>query len=516
MTRGERVIAFIERFCKVPEGNLLGKPVILLPFQKKFILEVYDNPAGTSRAYLSMARKNGKTATIAMMLLAHIVGPEAHQNSRIVSGARTRKQAAEVYNYASKMVLVSDELRKIVKLVPSQKIITGLPMNVEYQAVSADAKGAHGGSPILAILDEVGQVRGPTDAFIEAIETSQGAYEGEALLVAISTQAATDGDLFSVWLDDAEKSKDPRIVCHLYTAPEDCGLNDVDAWAAANPALGVFRSKSDVEDFAARAIRSPTSENSFRWLFLNQRIEANAPFVSKGVWMACRGETQMPEGAALYGGLDLSAVNDLTSKTYLAQVGDEYHVFTTFWLPKAGLRERAAGSDKVPYDVWEKQGHLQTTPGSTIDYDFVAASIFSDCERYNVRKIAFDRWNFRHFRKSLLDAGFSEDQIEGDNALFEEFGQGYRSMSPALRDLEVDLLEGRIVHDGNPVMTMCAANAIVQEDPAGNRKLIKPHPASRIDGMITLTMARAMAATYQGSAANLTPWDTDPNFRLAV
>lgn len=503
MTRGERVVAFIERFCKVPEGTLLGKPVILLPFQRKFILDVYDNPAGTSRAYLSMARKNGKTATIAMMLLAHIVGPEAKQNSRIVSGARTRKQAAEVYNYASKMVLVSDELRKIVKLVPSQKMITGLPMNVEYQAVSADAKGAHGGSPILAILDEVGQVRGPTDAFIEAIETSQGAYDGAAMLVAISTQAATDGDLFSVWLDDAAKSKDPRIVCHLYTADEDCALDDVDAWAAANPALGVFRSKSDVEDFSARAIRSPTSENSFRWLFLNQRIEANAPFVSKGVWTACRGDVDIPDGAAIYGGIDLSAVNDLTAKVYISQIGGKYHVSPTFWLPEAGLRERASGSDRVPYDVWERQGDLKTTPGNTIDYDFVAATIFDDCERYDIRKIAFDRWNFRHFRKSLLNAGFSEDQIDGDDAIFQEFGQGYKSMSPALRDLEADLLDGRIVHDGNPVMNMCAANAIVQEDPAGNRKLIKPHPANRIDGMVALAMARAMAATDDGDGPSV-------------
>lgn len=75
-TRGERVIAFIERYCIVSEGALLGKPVRLLPFQKKFILAVYDAPEGTSRAYLSIARKNGKTALIACLLLAHIVGPQ--------------------------------------------------------------------------------------------------------------------------------------------------------------------------------------------------------------------------------------------------------------------------------------------------------------------------------------------------------------------------------------------------------------------------------------------------------
>src|SRR5690606_11813629 len=127
---------------------------------------------------------------IACLLLAHIVGPEAYKNSRIISGARSRKQAAEVFNYASKMVWMSPVLSKLAKCVPSSKTILGYAKNVEYQAISAEAATAHGGSPILAILDEVGQVKGPTDSFVEAIETSQGAYEGKALLIAISTQAA--------------------------------------------------------------------------------------------------------------------------------------------------------------------------------------------------------------------------------------------------------------------------------------------------------------------------------------
>ena len=237
MTRGERVVALIQKFCLVPEGTLLGKPVELLDFQKRFIKAVYDNPARTSRAHLSIARKNGKTGLIACLLLAHIVGPEAYQNGRIVLGARSRKQAAEVFKYAAKMVMMSPELSKLARIVPSAKMIVGLAKNVEYQASSAEAKSAHGGSPILAILDEVGQIKGPTDDFVEAIETSQGAYDGKAMLFAISTQAATDNDLFFRWIDDAETSKDPRIVSHIYTAPADCALDDRKAWAAANPAL---------------------------------------------------------------------------------------------------------------------------------------------------------------------------------------------------------------------------------------------------------------------------------------
>ena len=149
-TRGEKVCQFIERFCLIPEGSKVGQPIKLLDFQRKFVLDVYDNPAGTSRAYMSVARKNGKSALIAAIVLAHLVGPEAKQNSQIISGARSRHQASLVFKLAEKMVRLSDELIKIVRIVPSQKSLVGLPCNVEYKAISAEAGTAHGLSPYLS------------------------------------------------------------------------------------------------------------------------------------------------------------------------------------------------------------------------------------------------------------------------------------------------------------------------------------------------------------------------------
>jgi phage terminase large subunit-like protein len=231
---------------------------------------------------LSIARKNGKTALIAALVLVHLVGPEALLNSQIVSGARSRDQASLVFSLASKMVNLSDALRRIVRIVPSQKRLIGLPMNVEYRALAADGSTAHGLSPVLAILDEVGQVKGPQDDFIDAITTSQGAHDAP-LLIAISTQAPTDADLFSIWLDDAERSKDPAIVSHVYTAPAGCDLLDEEAWAAANPAMSAFRSARDVAEQALQAQRMPSNENTFRVLVLNQRVNMTAAFVSQAV-----------------------------------------------------------------------------------------------------------------------------------------------------------------------------------------------------------------------------------------
>ena len=494
--RADRVIAFIHRFCRVPEGRHVGKPIELLPFQMEFIRAVYGNRK-VRRAYLSLARKNGKSALIACLVLAHLIGPEAVQNSQIICGARSQKQAGIIYKLAAKMVAMSPELNRLVRATPSQKMLTGVLMNVEFGAISAEAATAHGFSPVVAILDEVGQVKGPTDAFIEAIETSQGAY-AEPLLIAISTQAPTDGDLFSQWLDDAEVSKDPTIVSHVYSAPKDCALDDRSAWAAANPALVAFRSLKDIEDYAADAARLPSKENSFRWLYLNQRIDASAPFISRTSWTECGGAVVPSFDGPVFAGLDLSSVSDLTAFVAMSPIGDEWHVRPTFWLPEEGLREKSR-TDRVPYDVWARDGFLETTPGPSIDYRFVAGFLWDFCQDHEVRKIAFDRWGWRHLKPLLADAGFTETQLEGDAALFEPFGQGFQSMSPALLALEASILNRKLRHGNHPVLTMCAANATVKGDPSGNRKLDKMKSHGRIDGMVALAMAQAMAGTFEAA-----------------
>ena len=495
-SRAERVIAFVEKFCRVPEGAHLGKPLVLADFQKRFIREVYDNPAGTRRAYLSIGRKNGKSGLIAALLLAALVGPEAVANSQIVSGARSRDQAALVFELARKMVALSPELAPLVRVVPSGKRLIGLAKNVEYRALAADGTTAHGLSPVLAILDEVGQVRGPQDDFIDAIVTAQGAHAAP-LLIAISTQAPSDADLFSVWLDDAEQSKDARIVSHVYAAPKDCALDDEAAWAAANPALGLFRSIDDVREQSLQAKRMPSFEATFRVYTLNQRVQARAPFVSLGVWQANEGEAEPYNGAPVALGLDLSSVSDLTALVAVWRGDERTQVRAFFWAPERGLADRAR-RDRVPYDVWARQGHLLTTPGASIDYDHVAAMLLEAVSEWNVATLAFDRWRIDQFKSALSRQGAPDELL----AAMKPHGQGFQSMGPALDVLERELLAERLAHGGHPVLTMCAANAVVARDPAGNRKLDKMKSTGRIDGMVALAMA-ASALSSSVEAADV-------------
>jgi len=474
----------------------VGKPVLLRDWQKEELRRIYDNPHGTRRAILSFGRKNGKTALSSFILLLHLCGPEARPNSQLFSAAQSRDQAAILFALAAKVVRMSPDINAVVVVRDTAKQLACPELGTLYRALSADASTAYGLSPVLIVHDELGQVKGPRSELYEALETATGAQENP-LSIVISTQAPTDADLLSLLIEDGLTGKDPRVVVSLHTAPPDLDPFSEEAIKAANPAFGDFQNPVETLAMAEDARRMPSREAEYRNLILNQRVDMNAPFISRSAWTDCAAPVVADfKGLPVYAGLDLSEVSDLTAFVAVAPVDGAWHVKPTFWLPGVGLAEKAR-ADRVPYDVWHSQGWLQTTPGQTVDYEFVAAFLWGFCQANDVRKIAFDRWNWRHLKPWLLKAGFEDSQVSDDGGLFEPMGQGFQSMSPALRDLESAILNQRIAHGGHPVLTMCAANATVQADPAGNRKLSKIKSHGRIDGMVALAMAMSVAGTWE-------------------
>lgn len=493
----------------MPEGRDVGKPVVLRDWQRAEIRKIYDNPHGTRRAILSFGRKNGKTALSAFLLLLHLCGPEAKPNSQLFSAAQSRDQAAILFALAAKVVRLSPDLLRVVIPRDTAKQLACPELGTLYRALSAEASTAYGLSPVFTVHDELGQVRGPRSELYEALETATGAQDAP-LSIVISTQAPTDADLLSVLIDDASAGHDPRVVLSLYTADPEVDAFSEEAIRAANPAFGDFQNATEVLAQAEDARRMPSREPEYRNLILNQRVEASSPFVSRSLWTSCGGPVRPLDGVPVYGGLDLSAVNDLTALVLTGRIDGQWHVEPRFWLPGDGLADKAR-KDRVPYDIWQTQGHLIAAPGKSVDYEWVAVELRKLFLRYDICKIAFDRWGFKHLRPWLIKAGFSEPEIE---AKFEEFGQGMQSMSPALRDLESEILNGRLAHGMHPVLTMCAANAVVRADPAGNRKLDKAKSSGRIDGMVALAMAMGVAP-LQDEAPAVSPWN-DPEFSLAV
>lgn len=478
MKRGDRNIAWIEAHCRIPEGKFVGRPVVLTKKQRKWVKRIYDTPTRTF--ILSMARKNAKTALASFLLLLHLCGPEARPNSQLYSAAQSRDQAAILFALAAKVVRMSPDLSDVVTVRDSGKQLFCPELGTLYRALSADASTAYGLSPVFTVHDELGQVKGPRSELYEALETASAAQE-QPLSIVISTQAPTDADLLSLLIDDALTGADPRIKVELCTAPLDMDPFSEKAIRAANPHYDDFMNQEEVLRQASDAKRMPSRESSYRNLILNQRVEARNPFVPRAIWQQNGAEPRDIDGEEVFIGLDLSSVADLSAQVVVSTEGD---VVPTFWLPEDGLAEKSR-NDRVPYDLWKEQGFLQTTPGASIQYEFIAEHLRGVFDRYTVRALAFDRYNMKFLKPWLLKSGFSDEEMER----FIDFGQGFASMSPAIRSLESMLLGRKLKHGNHPVLAMCAANATVATDPAENRKFIKGKATGRIDGMVALAMA---------------------------
>jgi len=499
LTRGERNIAWIERHCCIPEGKMVGQSVKLTKHQRKWIKRIYDSPTRTF--ILSMARKNAKTALSAFIVLLHLCGPEARPNSQLYSAAQSRDQAAILFELAAKVVRMSPDLSQYVNIRDTAKELLCGELGTFFKALSADASTKFGLSPSLVIHDELGQVVGPRSQLYEALETASAAQENP-LSIIISTQAPTDADLLSLLIDDALTGADPRNKVELCTAPMDMDPFSVKAIRKANPHFDDFMNQEEVLRQASDAKRLPSREPAYRNLILNQRVEARSPFVSRSIWQECGAQPNSLEGQAVFGGLDLSSVSDLTALVLVSEDGD---VVPTFWLPEEGLAEKSR-NDRVPYDQWARDGHLNTCPGRSIEYEFVAEYLRWVFDNFDVLRLNFDRYNMRHLRPWLERAGFTEEELER----FVEFGQGFKDMSPALRELESRLLSRKLRHGNHPVLTMCAANAVAVSDPAGGRKFTKAKTTGRIDGMVALAMALAAVGQEETDMIDIDSFLNDP------
>ena len=489
-TRAERNIAWCEEYLFLPEGKYVGVKLEMADFMRADFEAIYDNPHGTRRAIITRGRKNAKTTECAAIVLLHLCGPEYVPNGSLYSAAQSRDQASIIFNLARKMVMMSPVLRKVIRVKESVRELHCPTIGTVYKALSSETATAFGLSPSLTIHDELGQVKGPRFSLYEALETATAA-QNNPLSIIISTQAPTDADLLSLLIDDAKSGADPKQVLRFNSADMDDDPFSIKAIKAANPALDLFMNRAEVLAMAEDARRLPAREAEFRNLVLNQRVEASNPFVTASLWKACGGPVQPFSGTTpLYGGLDLSSVADLTALVLIGQpVDKKWMVQPTFWLPAEGLVDKAR-TDRVPYDLWADKGLLQTIPGSSIKYEDVAKHLRDLFNRYNIRKLGFDRWNMAHLRPWLERAGFSVNVIDEK---FVEFGQGTQSMSPALRSLEELIRDKLIVHGNHPVLSMCAACAVVEGKDDANRKLSKNKSSGRIDGMVALAMAVGVA-----------------------
>ncbi len=276
---------------------------------------------------------------------------------------------------------------------------------------------------------------------------------------------------------------DPTFYPVIYGADESDDWTDPKVWKKANPSLDITVGIDKVRAACESAKQNPGEENSFRQLRLNQWVKQAVRWMPMEKWDKCSFATNEEEleGRVCYGGLDLSSTTDITAFVLVfppVDEDDKFSILPYFWIPEEMLELRVR-RDHVPYDVWERQGYLQTTEGNVVHYGYIEKLIESLGERFNIREIAFDRWGAVQMVQNLEGMGFT----------VVPFGQGFKDMSPPTKELMKLTLEQKIAHGGHPVLRWMMDNIFIRTDPAGNIKPDKEKSTEKIDGAVATVMA---------------------------
>lgn len=486
----DHAVCFIQRFCHHTKGTWNNQLFELIDWQEQIVRDIFGilKPNGFRQfntAYIEIPKKQGKSelaAAIALYLLCADFEPGAE----VYGCAADTNQAKIVFDVALGMVKRCPELAKKIIVKASSKEMEFIPTGSKYKALSADVANKHGFNTHGVIFDELHTQ--PNRKLYDVMTKGSGDARMQPLYFLITTAGDnTNSICYEVHqkaLDIIEGRKyDPTFYPVIFGASESDDWTDPKVWKKANPSLGITVGIDKVRAACESAKQNPAEENSFRQLRLNQWVKQAVRWMPMDKWDRCAfavSEDDL-EGRICYGGLDLSSTTDITAFVLVFPPLDEedkYIILPYFWIPEDNLDLRVR-RDHVQYDLWERQGYLQTTEGDVVHYGFIEKFIEELGERFNIQEIAFDRWGAVQMVQNLEGMGFT----------VVPFGQGFKDMSPPTKELMKLVLEQKIAHGGHPVLRWMMDNIFIRTDPAGNIKPDKAKSTEKIDGTVATVMA---------------------------
>ena len=486
--QADYVVSFIECLCHT-KGKWAGKPFVLLPWQEEIIRNLFgilkaDGKRQFTTAYIEIPKKNGKSELAAAIALYLLFG-DGEPSAEVYGAVADRQQASIVFDVANQMVQLTPALAKRCKIKAATKTIENNMNNGTYKVLSAEVGTKHGFSVSGLVLDEVHTQ--PNRKLFDVLTQGSGDAREQPLYFLITTAGNDTNsicyELHQKALDIMEGRKyDTTFYPVIYGASEEEDWTDPKVWAKANPSLGETIQMEKVIAACESAKQNPAEENAFRQLRLNQWVKQSIRWMPMNKWDACAFPVDISdlEGRVCYGGLDLSSTTDITAFVLVFPPEDEddkYIVLPYFWIPEETLDLRVR-RDHVPYDIWKKQGFLETTEGNVVHYGYIEKFIEKLGEIFNIREIAFDRWGAVQMVQNLEGMGFT----------VVPFGQGFKDMSPPTKELMKLTLEQKIAHGGHPVLRWMMDNIFIRTDPAGNIKADKEKSTEKIDGVIATIM----------------------------
>lgn len=515
--KAERVIKFIKNL-KHTKGRWRGVNFTLLPWQETAIRDIFGNVRDNgfrqyNTAYLEIAKKQGKSELGAAIAL-YCLTADGEWAAEVYGCAADRQQASIIFDVAVDMVDQNPALKKKIKPVLSQKRLVYMPTRSFYQVLSSEAYSKHGLNVSAVVFDELHAQ--PNRELYDVMTEGSGDARSQPLFFFVTT-AGDDPDRGSIGWEVHQMAadiltgakEDPTFYAMIYGVDKENGriwtgrsyetiesenINWADEalWQKVNPSLGHTIEIQKVRDQFTRAQGNLAREKNFRWLRLNswEKIKTSK-WLGIDFWDLCKSkiDLQRLEGRPCYGGLDLSSKIDLTAFVLLFPPDDinrKWAVLPWFWIPEDTIKERVH-RDKVKYDEWMQQGFIHTTPGNVIDYAHIEKQIIELRDKFDIKEIGFDPWNAMQTAIHLGDAGLTMVEVR----------QGYKSMSPAMKEVEQLVLGKKLMHGGHPVLRWNIGNVEIKMDENENIRPIKGQNIERIDGLVATLNAMARAIVHE-------------------
>ena len=501
--KADRAVTFIENLCHT-KGKWAGTRFWLLPWQEQLIRDIFGivKPDGNRQfrtAFVEICKKVGKSELAAAVAL-YLLYADNEPSAEVYGAAADRQQASIVFDVAKQVVEMSPALMKRSKLMAATKRIVNYGNAGYYQVLSAEVGGKHGFSVSGLVFDEIHTQ--PNRQLYDVLTKGSSDARQNPLHFIITT-AGNDRhsiafELHTKAVDILEGRRvDPTFYPVVYGLKDDEDWEDEANWYKVNPSLGYTVDIERLRDAYREAKQNPADEITFKWLRMNMWVSSTTAWIPDAIYMRGNEPIDMDalEGRDCYAGLDLSSTGDITALVLMfppRDMDEKYIVLPFFWVPEDTIPRRVK-ANSVPYDVWEKQGHILATEGNVIHYDFIEKFIYDLAEKYHILEIAVDRWNATQMIQNL----------EGEGFTIVPFGQGFSSMSAPTKEFYRLLMEGQIIHGGHPVLRWMAGNVVIDTDPAGNIKVTKAKSKEKIDGIVAAIMALDRCIRQEGKSGSV-------------
>ncbi len=493
----QHAINFIEEL-EHTTGEHAGRKFLLEGWQAFIIWNLFGflNPDGSrrfSRAYVEVPRKNGKsTFSSAVMLYGLIADDEA--GAQIYSAATKLDQAMMVFGESVRMAQNTEWLKDAVVVnnsVNNRRIIheQNLYKPLEWNPNKQDGLNTH-----MAVIDEYHAH--PNDELYNVIFNSMGARR-QPLLFTITTAGFNResacyrhrGYCVNV-LNGA--IKDDALFSVIYTLDDGDDWMDEKVWAKANPNWGVSVYPRKLQQALTEAKEYTSKEVEFKTKLLNVWTDTEQTWISDNIWKQCDGDDEL-EGEQCFGGLDLASTGDFCAFTLYFP--HNHAVRTWYFLPEESVKKRNDAAGQAIRE-WVAKGHIIATDGNVTDYGFIKAKICELATKFDIKDVAFDRFNASQLVIELQNEGLT---------MF-PFGQGFVSMSTPTKELERLVKDGKLRHAGNPVTRWMMSNILLRTDPAGNIKIDKGKSGDKVDGPVSIVMALGTAMQSASKENNSDFW----------